>query len=111
MLEELQRLQVHIGVLKRDLHNLKVRIPVYVRSKRLQACNMKLKLNKNSFIAQKQQEIQNLNQQLTESRNQFQHLNQDATALADRYSRLEKVVLILRTVFRKFWLNAMSYAC
>ena len=50
----------------------------------------------------KQEEIDQLTEKLGSVESQFKQLNTDATALADRYSRLEKAVLTLKIVFRKF---------
>ena len=72
MLEELQRLQVHIGVLKTRLAQLESENTSLREKQEASSVQHETQIEqKNSFIAQKQQEIQNLNQQLTESRNQF----------------------------------------
>ena len=91
MLEELQRLQVQIGVLKTRLARLESENSSLREEQDSSSMQHQLQIEqKNSVIAQKQQENENLTEQLTDSRAQFQLLNNDATALADRYGRLEK---------------------
>src|SRR5690606_9094911 len=91
MLEELQRLQVQIGVLK-------------TRLARLESENSSLREEQDSSIVQHQQQIEQKNsvvaqnrqengqraEQQTDARDQFQLHNNYATALADRYCRLER---------------------
>ena len=89
MLEELQRLQVQIGVLKTRLARLESENSSLREEQDSSSMQHQLQIEqKNSVIAQKQQENENLTEQLTDSRAQFQLLNNDATALADRYGRI-----------------------
>ncbi|ANF81410.1 hypothetical protein A3K93_03840 [Acinetobacter sp. NCu2D-2] len=102
MLEELQRLHVHIGALKTRLaqfesENLELR---QERDSSVEKHEAQI-AQKNNVIEQKQQENTVLTEQLTDSRAQFQQLNQDATALADRYSRLEKSCTDLKNRFQE----------
>lgn len=111
MLEELQRLQTQIGVLKTRLTHYESENNALSAAKENSAEHHHAQIvQKNGIITQKQEEIDNLSEQLSDAQSQFKQLNTDATSLADRYGRLEKVVPILKTVFRKFWLNVMNYA-
>ena len=102
MLEELQRLHVHIGVLKTRLAQFESENSDLREQRDSSAEKHEAQLaEKNSIITQKQQDYDVLTEQLTESRSQFQQLNQDATALADRYSRLEKSCTDLKNRFQE----------
>ncbi len=92
MLEQLQRLQAHIGVLKTRLHHLESENSTLLEAKELAETEHHAQVvQKNSIITKKQEEIETLTEQLTQLQGQFQQLNQDANTLAERYSRLEKV--------------------
>ncbi|RKG30338.1 hypothetical protein [Acinetobacter tianfuensis] len=102
MLEELQRLQAHIGVLKTRLAHYESENDALAEDKN--AANEQHHtqiVQKNGIITKKQEEIETLTEQLAESRTQFQQLNNDATALADRYSRLEKSCTDLKNRFQE----------
>src|SRR5690606_20250468 len=102
MLEELQRLQGHIGVLKTRLAHLEhENTSLREEQESSNARHQNQIEQKNSVITQKQQEMEGLTQKLSETRGQFQQLNQDATALADRYSRLEKSCTDLKNRFQE----------
>ena len=109
MLEQLQRLQTHIGVLKTRLAHLENENSSLREEQDSSLSQHQAEIiQKNSIISQRQQENDSLTEQLAESRSQYQQLNNDATALADRYGRLEKSCTDLKTVFRKFWLSVMN---
>lgn len=95
MLEELQRLKAHIDALKSRLTECESENNTLKDTQFLsnQQFNAQTEL-KNSIIEQKQEENSQLLQQLQTSQAQLKQLNDDATTLADRYNRLEKVVLI-----------------
>ncbi len=102
MLEELQRLQVQIGVLKTRLARLESENSSLREEQDSSMVQHQQQIEqKNSVIAQKQQENEHLTEQLTDSRAQFQLLNNDATALADRYGRLEKSCTDLKNRFQE----------
>ena len=102
MLEELQRLQVQIGVLKTRLARLESENSSLREEQDSSMMQHQQQIEqKNSVIAQKQQENENLTEQLMDSRAQFQLLNNDATALADRYGRLEKSCTDLKNRFQE----------
>ncbi|MEJ5036164.1 hypothetical protein WH285_04225 [Acinetobacter johnsonii] len=102
MLEELQRLQAHIGVLKTRLAHFES------ENSTLNAAKLDAEeqhhsqvVQKNGLITQKQEQIDDLTEQLSSAQTQYQHLNTDATALADRYSRLEKSCTDLKNRFQE----------
>ena len=91
MLEELQRLQAHIGVLKTRLTHYESENSALNAAKENSAEHHHAQIvQKNGIITKKQEEIDDLSEQLSDARSQFKQLNTDATSLADRYSRLEK---------------------
>jgi chromosome segregation ATPase len=102
MLEELQRLQAHIGVLKTRLAHYESENDALAEDKNsANEQHHSQIVQKNGIITKKQEEIDNLTEQLAESRSQFQKLNTDASALADRYSRLEKSCTDLKNRFQE----------
>ena len=102
MLEQLQRLQAHIGVLKTRLHHLERENTSLTEAKALAETDHHAQIvQKNSIITQKQDEVDNLTEQLTQLQDQFKQLNQDATTLAERYSRLEKSTTDLKNRFQE----------
>ena len=101
MLEELQRLQAHIGVLKTRLAHYETENNALTEASATAAEQHHAQVvHKNGIITKKQEEIDNLTEQLTEVQTQFKQLNTDATALADRYSRLEKSCTDLKNRFQ-----------
>lgn len=102
MLEELQRLQAHIGVLKTRLAHYESETQSLAEAKQQAEEQHHAQIvQRNGVITQKQEEIESLSEQLSTSQAQFQQLNQDATALADRYSRLEKSCTDLKNRFQE----------
>ncbi|QXW25219.1 hypothetical protein KXJ74_12920 [Acinetobacter johnsonii] len=102
MLEELQRLQAHLNVLKTKLAHYESENASLAEDKNSANEQHHAQIvHKNGIITHKQEEIDTLTEQLTESRSQFQHLNNDATSLADRYSRLEKSCTDLKNRFQE----------
>ena len=102
MLEELQRLQAHIGVLKTRLAHYESENGALAEDKNSANEQHHAQIiQKNSIITKKQEEIEALTEQLADSRTQFQQLNNDAKALADRYSRLEKSCTDLKNRFQE----------
>ncbi len=102
MLEELQRLQAHIGVLKTRLHHLESENSSLVQAKEKSDQHHHAQVvQKNGIITQKQEEIDQLTEKLGSVESQFKQLNTDATALADRYSRLEKSCTDLKNRFQE----------
>ena len=102
MLEELQRLQAHIGVLKTKLAQYENENDALKGEKNSSDEQHHSQIvHKNGIITSKQEEIETLNEQLSDSRAQLQQLNTDATALADRYSRLEKSCTDLKNRFQE----------
>ena len=102
MLEELQRLQAHLSVLKTKLAHYESKNASLAEDQ--DSANEQHHaqiVHKNGIITHKQEEIDTLTEQLTESRSQFQHLNNDAASLADRYSRLEKSCTDLKNRFQE----------
>lgn len=91
MLEQLQRLQAHIGVLKTRLHHLESENSALSEAKELAETEHHAQVVQKIASSLKQEEIETLTEQLTQLKGQFQQLNQDANTLAERYSRLEKV--------------------
>ena len=86
MLEQLQRLQAHIGVLKTRLHHFERENTSLTEAKQLAETDHHAQIvQKNSIITQKQEEVDNLTEQLTQLQDQFKQLNTDATTLAERY--------------------------
>jgi chromosome segregation ATPase len=102
MLEELQRLQAHIGALKtrldhyeqenQQLHNAKVSAAEQHHAEIAQ---------KTGIITQKQQQIDQLTETATQSNKQLKQMTHDAAALADRYNRLEKSCTDLKNRFQE----------
>ena len=91
MLEQLQRLQTHIGVLKTRIETVEKENASLLKEKDNSEEQAHAQIShKNSIITQKQDEIDSLTEQLAQLQNQFQQLNTDASSLAERYSRLEK---------------------
>ncbi|GAA5185939.1 hypothetical protein GCM10023345_20410 [Acinetobacter kookii] len=102
MLEELQRLQAHIGVLKTRLAHFKSENDALNAAKADSNEHHHAQIvQKNGIITQKQEEIDNLSEQLSETQSQFKQLNSDAASLADRYSRLEKSCTDLKNRFQE----------
>ena len=102
MLEQLQRLQAHIGVLKTRLHHLESENESLTQKKQQDEEQHHAQIvQKNGIITSKQEEVEHLTEQLSQLQNQFQQLNIDATALADRYSRLEKSCTDLKNRFQE----------
>lgn len=102
MLEELQRLQAHIGVLKTRLEHFESENNALIHDKANgdEQHHTQI-LHKNGIITRKQEEIDNLTEQLTALQSQFQQLNTNATALAERYGRLEKSSSDLKNRFQE----------
>ena len=95
MLEQLQRLQTHFGVLKNQLKHFQDENKLLLKEKVDSDEQMHAQITqKNSVITQTQD-------QLGHVQNQFQTLNVDATALAERYSRLEKSCTDLKNRFQE----------
>ena len=102
MLEELQRLQAHIGVLKTRLAHFESENSTLNAAKLdAEEHHRSQVVQKNGLITQKQEQIDDLTEQLSSAQTQYQHLNTDATALADRYSRLEKSCTDLKNRFQE----------
>ena len=102
MLEELQRLQAHIGVLKMRLAHFESENSTLNAAKLdAEEQHRSQVVQKNGLITQKQEQIDDLTEQLSSAQTQYQHLNTDATALADRYSRLEKSCTDLKNRFQE----------
>ncbi|UIZ98401.1 hypothetical protein [Acinetobacter johnsonii] len=102
MLEELQRLQAHIGVLKTRLAHFESENSTLNAAKLdAEEQHRSQVVQKNGLITQKQEQIDELTEQLSSAQTQYQHLNTDATALADRYSRLEKSCTDLKNRFQE----------
>ena len=71
MLEQLQRLQAHIGVLKTRLHHLERENTSLTEAKALAETDHHAQIvQKNSIITQKQEEVDNLTEQLTQLQDQ-----------------------------------------
>ena len=76
MLEQLQRLQAHIGVLKTRLHHLERENTSLTEAKALAETDHHAQIvQKNSIITQKQEKVDNLTEQLTQLQDQFKQLN------------------------------------
>ena len=102
MLEELQRLQAHIGVLKTRIDHYESENAALSTAKQTAEEQHHAQIvQRNGIITAKQDEIENLTEQLSSTQAQFQQLDQDATALADRYSRLEKSCTDLKNRFQE----------
>ncbi|AYO53786.1 hypothetical protein [Acinetobacter wuhouensis] len=102
MLEQLQRLQTHIGVLKTRIETLEKENASLLKEKDNSEEQAHSQIShKNSLITQKQDEIENLTEQLTQLQSQHASLNTDATALAERYARLEKSCTDLKNRFQE----------
>ncbi len=102
MLEELQRLQAHIGVLKTRIEHFESENNALIHDKANGDEQHHAQIvHKNGIITQKQEEIDLLTEQLSTLQNQFQQLNSDATALAERYGRLEKSSTDLKNRFQE----------
>lgn len=102
MLEELQRLQAHIGVLKTRLKHYESENSALLAAKENSAEHNHTQIvQKNGIITQKQEEIDNLSEQLSDAQSQFKQLNIDSTSLADRYGRLEKSCTDLKNRFQE----------
>ena len=102
MLEELQRLQAHIGVLKTRLAHFESENSTLNAAKLdAEEQHRSQVVQKNGLITQKQEQIDDLTEQLSSAQTQYQHLNTEATALADRYSRLEKSCTDLKNRFQE----------
>ena len=102
MLEQLQRLQTHIGVYKTRIESLENEKASLLKAKddSDQQSHAQI-MQKNSIITQKQDEIESLTEKLGLLQTQFKNLNTDATALAERYGRLEKSCTDLKTRFQE----------
>jgi chromosome segregation ATPase len=102
MLEELQRLQTHIRVLKTRLNKSETENQSLLTEQSVsnEQFNAQIEL-KNGIITEKQEDIRKLTDQLNSSQSQFKQLNEDATSLADRYSRLEKSCTDLKNRFQE----------
>ncbi|WP_163120902.1 hypothetical protein [Acinetobacter portensis] len=102
MLEELQRLQAHVGVLKTRLAEFESEnqslSDTQSRSNEQHSAQIDLK---NGIISTKEEEIHSLTNQLNSSQSQLKQLNDDATTLADRYGRLEKSCTDLKNRFQE----------
>ena len=102
MLEELQRLQAHLGVLKTRLTHYESENSALNAAKEDSAAHHHAQIvQKNGIITHKQEEIDTLSEQLSETQSQFKQLNTDATSLADRYGRLEKSCTDLKNRFQE----------
>ena len=102
MLEQLQRLQTHIGVLKTRIENLDKENASLLAQKDNSEEQAHTQIShKNSLITQKQDEIESLTEQLTQLQGQHTLLNTDAAALAERYARLEKSCTDLKNRFQE----------
>ena len=102
MLEELQRLQAHIGVLKARLAVSEKDNSVFVANEQQASAQYRAKIaEKEQSLEAKSQQIQQLTQELNAEKQHSAQLNQDAMALADRYSRLEKSCTDLKNRFQE----------
>ena len=102
MLEQLQRLQTQIGVLRTRLEKSESDNAALLKDKTHNAEQTHTQINhKNNLITQKQDEIDNLTEQLNSLKGTHSQLNTDATALAERYSRLEKSCTDLKNRFQE----------
>ena len=102
MLEQLQRLQTQISVLKTRLHHFESENESLTQKKQQDDEQHHIQIvQKNGIITSKQEEVDTLTEQLSQLQQQFQLLNTDATALADRYSRLEKSCTDLKNRFQE----------
>ncbi|OTG66672.1 hypothetical protein [Acinetobacter silvestris] len=102
MLEQLQRLQTHIGALKTRLETVENENRSLLKEKdNSEEKSHAQIMHKNSIITHKQDEVDNLTEQLSALQSQFQQLNTDASALAERYGRLEKSCTDLKTRFQE----------
>lgn len=102
MLEQLQRLQTQIGVLKTRLHHFESENEALTQKKQQDDEQHHAQIvQKNGIITSKQEEVDTLTEQLSQLQQQFQQLNTDAAALADRYGRLEKSCTDLKNRFQE----------
>lgn len=102
MLEELQRLQAHIGVLKARLAVSEKDNSVLAESQQRAISQHHAEIaQKDELIQQQQQQIHQLSLELQAEKQHTVQLNEDAMALADRYSRLEKSCTDLKNRFQE----------
>lgn len=102
MLEELQRLQTHLSVLRARLTETEAENQRLVSTQILsnEQFNAQLEL-KNGIISEKEGKIVQLSDKLKQSNSEYQLLSTDAKALADRYARLEKSCTELKNRFQE----------
>ena len=102
MLEELQRLQAHIGVLKaRVAVSEKEKAAIESSQYEVSEQHHAQIALKNDLLEQKQTELDQVSHNFNQLQTQFNQLNTDATALAERYSRLEKSCTELKNRFQE----------
>ncbi len=102
MLEQLQRLQTHIGVLKTRIEKIETENASLLKDKDNNEEQSHAQMShKNSIITQKQDEIESLTEQLSQLQTLHTQLNTDATSLAERYGRLEKSCTDLKNRFQE----------
>ncbi len=102
MLEELQRLQAHIGALKTRLDHYEQENQLLHSAKATEAEQHHAEIaQKIGIITQKQQEIDQLTEKASQSNKQLKQMTHDAAALADRYNRLEKSCTDLKNRFQE----------
>jgi chromosome segregation ATPase len=102
MLEELQRLQTHINVLKSRLTHFENQNAELLQTEHAAHTLHDAEIaQKDEKIAAKDEHISQLTQALEQEKQQHNLLNSDATALADRYSRLEKSCTDLKNRFQE----------
>ena len=102
MLEELQRLQTHINVLKTRLAHFEDQNATLLETEQASHTLHDAEIaQKDEIIQAKDQRIAQLTQELQDEKQQHALLNTDATALADRYSRLEKSCTELKNRFQE----------
>lgn len=102
MLEELQRLQAHISVLKARLTVAEKENAALTEHQQHILLQHRTEIAKKDEIAQHQQQaLEQLEQALTSEKQHAQQINQDAMALADRYGRLEKSCTDLKNRFQE----------
>ena len=102
MLEELQRLQTHLHVLKKRLAEYEhENAALQDQNAQTDSRHEAKILEKDEIILQKEQKIIELSQTLEQEKSNFSALNEDATALADRYGRLEKSCTDLKNRFQE----------
>lgn len=102
MLEELKRLQTHIGEMKDHLQKLEKENSALLKTQQEAQTRYEQDLaKKQGLIEQKQIDIVSLKQNLNTLQSEHKQLNQDSDALAERYTRLDKGCNELKTRFQE----------